>query len=293
MGAMYAFPEQAKAILGDLGSYAVLAKQMSGFNAPSLENQANQVATAAPPQQIVIHQMVPSGDGKNQYVGLLIKVVVGGSACWIGYFALTNALPEYVQEFFPVTRKFFAKTSKFMVASLEKVKETLEEQIGLVSKKQDDLSKQLDGTHDSVVELHKELGDARGDLDRLGDSMARQESTLTSSHKTMSYTSQGVTLLVRCVASMLPSNDRTVHDLAEYIKDGEEIKKHEEKELREKRLAGVSVRKTPVSMIARPKVEAPNLVIRRSRADSDMDSLEDVHSVLGIRPGHSYLVTQN
>lgn len=169
MGAMYAFPEQAKAILGDLGSYAVLAKQMSGFNAPSLENQANQVATAAPPQQIVIHQMVPSGDGKNQYVGLLIKVVVGGSACWIGYFALTNALPEYVQE----------------------------------------------------------------------------------------------------------------------------IKKHEEKELREKRLAGVSVRKTPVSMIARPKVEAPNLVIRRSRADSDMDSLEDVHSVLGIRPGHSYLVTQN
>lgn len=293
LGTMYAFPEQAKLILGDLGSYAVLAKQMSGFNVPSLENQATQVVTAAPPQQIVIHQMIPSSDGKNQYVGLLIKVVVGGSACWIGYFALTNALPEYVQEFFPVTRKFFAKTSKFMVASLEKVKETLEEQIGFVSKKQDDLSKQLDGTHESVVELHKELGDARGDLDRLGDSMARQESTLNSSHKTMSYTSQGVTLLVRCVASMLPSNDRTVHDLAEYIKDGEEIKKYEEKELREKRLAGVSVRKTPVSMIATPKVEAPNLVIRRSRADSDMDSLEDVHSVLGIRPGHSFLVTQN
>lgn len=290
MGAMYAFPEQAKMVLGDLGSYASLAKKMSGFTVPTLEDKAAQaVTTAVQPPQIIIHQTLPSMDGKNQYVGLLIKVVVGGSACWIGYFALTNALPEYVQEFFPVTRKFFAKTSKFLVSSLEKVKETLEAQIGLVSKKQDDLSKKLDGTHDSVVGISKELGDARDDLDRLGESMSRQESTLSASHKTTSYTSKGVTLLVRCVASMLPSNDRTVHDLAEYIKDGEEIQKHEEKEAQKKRLSSVSVRKTPVSIIREP---LPTMLIRESRADSDMDSLEDVHSVLGIRRGPpSLLVT--
>lgn len=290
LGAMYAFPEQAKMVLGDLGSYALMAKQMSGFPVPSLED-SKAIAAPAPPQQIVIHQTLPSVDGKNQYVGLLVKVVVGGTACWVGYFALTNALPEYVQEFFPVTRKFFAKTSKFLVASLEKVKETLEEQIGLVSKKQDDLSKKLDGTHDAVQGLHKELGDARDDMERLGESMSRQESTLNASHKTMSYTSKGVTLLVRCVASMLPSNDRTVHDLAEYIQDGETIKRQEEKEQRERRLAGVSVRKTPFSSIASPppKVEAPNLMIRQSRADSDLDSLDDVHAVLGIRPGNNLL----
>jgi len=295
LGAMYAFPEQAKLVLGDLGQYAILARQMSGFNVPSLE--AEKAVAPAVPQQIVIHQTLPSMDGRNNtYVGLLIKIAIGGSACWIGYFALTNALPEYFQEMLPVTRKFFAKTSKFMVTSLEKVKEALEERIAGLSKKQDDMTKKLDGTHDSVQALHRELGDARGDLDRLGDSMARQESTLSASHKTMSYTSKGVTLLVRCVASMLPTNDRTVHDLAEYIKDGEEIKKHEEREIQQKRLSA-AVRKTPLSSIPHAKSlpyedTTPQILIRESRADSDMDSLEDVHSVLGIKQGHSLLMTQ-
>lgn len=288
LGAMYAFPEQAKMVLGDLGSYASLAKQMSGFTVPSLDDKA--VERVAPqPQSIIIHQTLPGSDGKNQVVTLLVKVVIGGSACWLGYFALTNALPDYVQEFFPVTRKFFAKTSKFLVSSIEQVKNILEEQINTVMRKQDDLSDKLDNTHDSVQGLHKELGDARDDLDRLGASMSRQESTLSSSHKTMSYTSKGVTLLVRCVASMLPTNDRTVHDLAEYIKDGEEIKKYEEREEQQRRIRG-SALKTPVSsMMSPPGRIAPtpqNLMIRESRADSDMDSLEDVHSVLGIRPGH-------
>lgn len=284
LGAMYAFPEQAKLVLGDLGSYAALAKQMSGFQVPSLEVQAVEKAVAQTPQ-IIIHQ-APSSDGRNQLVTLVVKVAVGGSACWLGYLAVTNALPEYLQEFFPVTRKFFAKTSKFLVTSIEQVKNVLEEQILSVSRKQDDLSKKLDGTHESVEGLHRELGDARDDLDKLGTSMARQESTLSSSHKTMSYTSKGVTLLVRCVASMLPSNDRTVHDLAEYIKDGEEIQKHEEKQEQQRRISD-SVLKTPVSSMMSPPGrlhQTPQILIRESRADSDMDSLEDVHSVLGFKP---------
>jgi len=297
LGAMYAFPEQAKLVLGDLGSYATLARQMSGFTVPSLDQKALTTVVPQQPQSIIIHQTLPySNSGKNQVVTLLIKVVIGGSACWLGYFALTNALPDYVQEFFPVTRKFFAKTSKFLVTSIEQVKNVLQEQIGVVSRKQDDLSRKLDGTHDSVKGLHKELGDARNDLDKLGASMERQESTLTSSHKTTSYTSKGVTLLVRCVASMLPNNDRTIHDLAEYIKDGEEIKQHEDKQEQQRRLKG-AVSKTPVSMMSpagrfmgQKPPQQDNYMIRRSRADSDMDSLEDVHSVLGIRPGQSIIM---
>jgi len=295
LGAMYAFPEQAKMVLGDLGSYAALAKQMSGFTVPTLDEKAVSNVAAQPPQ-IIIHHTNPS-DGKNQVVTLLIKVVIGGSACWLGYFALTNALPDYVQEFFPVTRKFFSKTSKFLVSSIEQVKNVLEEQIGVVSKKQDDLSKKIDGTYDSVQGLHKGLGDARSDLDRLGASMARQESTLSSSHKTTSYTSKGVTLLVRCVAAMLPSNDRTVHDLAEYIKDGEQIKKHELKQDQQRRLENAT-RKTPVSMMSPTpgrllgqSQPQPQILIRESRADSDMDSLEDVHAVLGITPGQGMIMT--
>merc|ERR1712224_600731 len=282
-------------VLGDLGSYAALAKQMSGFTVPTLDEKAVSNVAAQPPQ-IIIHQGTPS-DGKNQVVTLAIKVVVGGTACWLGYFALTNALPEYVQEFFPVTRKFFAKTSKFLVSSIEQVKNVLEEQIGIVSNKQDDLSKKLDGTNESVQGLHRELGDARHDLDKLGASMARQESTLSSSHKTMSYTSKGVILLVRCVAAMLPTNDRTVHDLAEYIKDGEEIKKYELKQDLQRRLENATL-KTPVSMMSPTPGRLlgqsqtpmqPQILIRESRADSDMDSLEDVHAVLGITPGQSIM----
>lgn len=151
--------------------------------------------------------------------------------------------------------------------------------------------------------LHGKLGDARDDLDKLAASMERQESTLSSSYKTTSYTSKGVTLLVRCVASMLPNNDRTVHDLAEYIKDGEEIKKHEEKQEKQRRLQN-SFLKAPVSLLSSAsfrngttvKKEPPkeeqredNFMIRDSCADSDMESLEDVHAVLGIQKGASFI----
>jgi hypothetical protein len=298
LGAIYTFPEQAKMVLGDLGNWSSLAKQLSGFNVPTLQDGSKSVQAAAAPQPIIIHHHNGAND-KNQYVSLLIKVAIGGTACWLGYFALTNALPEWVQEYFPVTRKFFAKTSKFLVASIEQVRYVLEKQIGIVSKKQDDLSDKLDVTHDSVLGLHKELGDARTDLNNLNESMARQESTLNASSRTQSYTSKGVTLLVRCVASMLPSNDHTVHDLAEYIKDGEEISKHEQKQEQQRRLSGVAFRTTPVSMISpdpsskKKKIDQqkqqPLMLVRESRADSDMDSLEDVHSVLGIKPGQGFL----
>merc|ERR1719464_760100 len=218
------------------------------FDDSNKQVSSSTVSTTATPAPIIIHTTSNSDGGKNQYVGLAIKVMVGGTACWIGYFALTNALPEYVQEFFPVTRKFFAKTSKFLASAIEQVKDVLEEKIGILSSKQDALSDKLDDTHDSVLGLHRELGDARSDLHDLSSSMSRQESTLASSHRTQSYTSKGVTLLVRCVASMLPSNDRTVNDLAQYIKDGEEIQKHEIKQAQERRLSAVAL-KSPVSTI--------------------------------------------
>jgi len=286
LGAIYTFPEQAKSVFGDVGTYTSLVKQLSGFNIPTLEDGKQLAVAAAAPAvaPIIIHQHhTNSNSGKNQLVSIAIKLAIGGTACWIGYVVVTTALPDYVQEFFPVTRKFFAKTSRFLQSSIDKVKEVVEEQMGILSHKQDDLSDKLDDTHDSVRGLQNGLQDTRYDINELTHSMERQESTLSASHRTHSYTSRGVTLLVRCVATMLPSNDRTVNDLAEYIKDGEEIQKYEE----EKRRLSDSVRKTPISMIGSPdptKKPLPdnNLLIRESRADSDMDSLEDIHSILGI-----------
>lgn len=116
-----------------------------------------------------------------------------------------------------------------------------------------------------------------------------------------------MTLLVRCVASLFPSNDQTVHDLAEYIKDGEEIRKVEEEKERERRLSITARELKPVSMISPDPMKKidyskknengtvrnennnnkcnKNVLIRESRADSDLDSLEDVRSVLGLRSG--------
>mmetsp|Transcript_53391 Transcript_53391/g.57991 ORF Transcript_53391/g.57991 Transcript_53391/m.57991 type:complete len:348 (+) Transcript_53391:523-1566(+) len=291
LGAIYTFPEQAKSVFGDVGTYTSLVKQLSGFNIPTLED-GKQLAVAAAPAvaPIIIHQHhTNSNSGKNQLVSIAIKLAIGGTACWIGYVVVTTALPDYVQEFFPVTRKFFAKTSRFLQSSIDKVKEVVEEQMGILSHKQDDLSDKLDDTHDSVRGLHNDLQDTRYDISELSNSMERQESTLSASHRTHSYTSRGVTLLVRCVATMLPSNDRTVNDLAEYIKDGEEIQKYEEEK---RRLSDSVTRKTPISMIGspdpttmggkKPLLPDNNLLIRESRADSDMDSLEDIHSILGI-----------
>ena len=158
LGAIYAFPDQAKMILGDLGNWSSLVKQLSGFNVPTLQDGTKAVAAVAAPQPIIIHHHNGSSSDRNQYVSLAIKVAIGGTACWLGYFALTNALPEWVQEYFPVTRKFFAKTSKYLVSTIEKVRDVLEKQIGIVSKKQDDLSDKLDTTHESVLDLHHELG---------------------------------------------------------------------------------------------------------------------------------------
>merc|ERR1712238_606518 len=174
-----------------------MGKQLSGFNIPTLEDGKQIVVAAAPAvAPIIIHQhhTNSSNDGKNQLVSIAIKVAIGGTACWLGYVVVTTALPDYVQEFFPVTRKFFAKTSKFLQASIDKVKEVV----------------------------------------------------------------------------------------------GEQIQKYE---VEKRRLSDSVTRKTPISMISpdpttmqskKPLLPDNNLLIRESRADSDMDSLEDVHSILGI-----------
>lgn len=131
-------------VLGELGSLSGMKFPELGFSSDSGGKEIVATATTtAPAAPIIIHQTVPATDGKNQYVTMLVKVAIGGTACWIGYIVFTNALPEYVQEFLPVTRKLFSKTSKFLASSVEKVRVALEEKIGIVSRKQDELGKKI------------------------------------------------------------------------------------------------------------------------------------------------------
>jgi hypothetical protein len=279
LGGVYAFPEQAKAIvfpaLKEAANYSDVAKQLSqGMGVPVHEKSAERLGAQAVP--IIIHT---GGSSDKGYMGTIAYYAIGAGACWVGFVVLTNALPEAVQEVMPVTRKFFSKTSHILADGILQVRKIMEEKIAVLSKKQDDMDKKIDDTHASVRDVKAELGETRSDIGKLGDSMERCEETLMSSKRLQSYTSKGVTLLVRCVASMLPTNDRSVNELAQYIRDGEEMGRREQQQQRLSDLKG------PGSIIATQPEPKINYMIRDSECDSSLASLEDVQSILGIGPG--------
>ncbi|KAG7369621.1 hypothetical protein IV203_027367 [Nitzschia inconspicua] len=283
LGAIYAFPEQAKALvfpaLKEASQWSDLAKQLSqGVGAVDDKTALKSVTSASAPTPIIIHTGGSSSE-KGGYVATIATYAIGAGACWVGFVVLTNALPEAVKEVMPVTRKFFSKTSHVLAEGIIQVKKVMEEKIAALSKKQDTMDAKLDDTHASVLSVQKDLVDTRGDISKLGDSMVRQEETLMSSKRLQSYTSKGVTLLVRCVASMLPTNDRSVNELAQYIKDGEEMGKREQEQRRLSELRG------PGSILSPPPEPKTNYMIRESECDSSLHSLEDVNTILGIGPG--------
>lgn len=295
LGAMYAFPEQAKTMvvmpaLNTASQWSDVAKRLaqsvSNTTTPSTSGNSTMVLDkmSTAPTPIIIHTGGSMGGNQNNgYVHLIIKVSMTAGACWVGYVVVTNALPEAVQEIMPVTRKFFSKTSHILADGIIQVKKMMEEKIAALSKKQDAMDAKLDDTHNSVKNVQKDLHDTRSDIGKLGDSMERCESTLMSSKLLQSYTSKGVTLLVRCVASMLPTNDRSVNELAQYIKDGEEIGRREQEQRRLSELRGPGgMLSSPPPVQSEPKT---NYMIRDSECDSSLHSLEDVNSILGIGPG--------
>jgi hypothetical protein len=284
LGAIYAFPEQAKAIvfpaLKEASQWSDIAKQLSqGVGAVDGDRAASSNRITASQAPIIIHTGGSGSSDKGGYITTIATYAIGAGACWVGFVVLTNALPEAVQEVMPVTRKFFSKTSHILADGIIQVKKVMEEKIALLTKKQDDMDNKLSDTHASVLSVQKDLVDTRGDISKLGDSMERQEETLMSSKRLQSYTSKGVTLLVRCVASMLPTNDRSVNELAQYIKDGEEMGKREQEQRRLSELKG------PGGMLSPPPEPKTNYMIRESECDSSLTSLEDVNNILGIGPG--------
>jgi hypothetical protein len=283
LGAIYAFPEQARQLLfpalKEASQWSDIAKQLSAGLGDGVEKAATTTTAVAPPTPIIIHTG-GSSQGDNGVTGIIIKYSIMAGACWVGYIVLTQALPDAVQEVMPVTRKFFAKSSKVLAEGILQVKKVMETKIAMLSKKQDDMDAKLDNTHASVQNVQKDLDATRDDISKLGASMDRCEHTLISSKRLQAYTSKGVTLLVRCVAGMLPSNDRSVNELAQYIQDGEEIGKREQEQRRLADLKGAGAILSP-----EPPVTTKNYLIRDSELDSSLHSLEDVQSILGFGPG--------
>ena len=278
LGGAYAFPEQAKAVvlpaLKGAAEYSEVAKQLSASMGVPVDEKAAERSLA--PAPIIIHTGGSGGSDKG-YVGTVVYYALGAGACWAGYVLLSSALPEAVQEFMPVTRKFFSKTSHILADGILQVRKVMEEKIFVLTKKQDDMDQKIDDTHASVRDVKTELTETRGEIGKLGDSMERCEETLLSSKWLQGYTSKGVTLLVRCVASMLPTNDRSVNELAQYIRDGEDMAKREQQQQTLSQLKG-----TPGSILAPEPEPKVNYMIRDSECDSSLASLEDVQNVLGL-----------
>jgi len=291
LGSIYAFPEQARSALVPmldgvgLGNFAnnLITNGLLKSDQDSTGKEA-----AAAPTPIIIHAGGSSGDSDGGVVATVTKYAIGAGACWVGFIVLSNSLPDFVQEMMPVTRSFFGKTSKFLARSIVEVQKVLEDKIAVMTKKQDTLERKLDGTHDSVKSVQTDLGETRVEISQLGDSLERCEDTLTSSNRLQSYTSKGVTLLVRCVASMLPSNDRQVNELAQYIQDGEDLG-------RKGMLSPPSNNSSSQPAKAAQQQQAPqepktNFLIRDSQVDDDLCSLEDVQSLLGFGGGPNALL---
>lgn len=227
LGAFSFFPEQTKQVLATLKPLLLQAGfPKSGFSSDrsSGEQKEQQQSQQAP---IVIHTPSPtiytssSSKGGKGLVGIIVVTALGAGACWIGYACCAEFLSDTVGQVLPVTRKVFDATAKALGTGILTVKQALEEQMGIVTEKQEALARKQDETHERVTDIQSELGDARIDLATLNESMCRLEESFENSQGMQGYTLRGVKLLVRCVASFLPrdSSDTYMQDLARFIDD--------------------------------------------------------------------------
>jgi hypothetical protein len=217
LGAFAFFPDKVKELV-----YPAFERALA-LELPTSRSVGNHTAANTP---IFIHTPSPTiidHRGEKGLGNTIVVYAIGAGACWVSYIVITNALPDAIKEMLPVTRKFFEKTAKTLGQGILNVKEVLEEKMLGLDKKQDDLVRKQDETHERVLDMKDELGEARVDLSTLGESLGRCETTLESSQHMHSYSTRGVKLLVRCLVGILPTNDLFLDDLADFLKDGQKF----------------------------------------------------------------------
>lgn len=212
-GALALFPERVDKLLG-----TNFEKAIAGFFS---EPKVSTAVTA--PSPIIIHTGNTTDSNGNTVTTTIVKYGCGAGTIWVAYMVASSMLPEWAQEMLPVSRKVFDRAVTNLGKGIINVKDVLSKQILNLMNKQDELSKKQDATHREVVSMHSELGEARQDLLDMSDALGRCEGQLESAERLHLYTSRGVKLLVRCVASVMPGNDRIMSELLQFTKDGEKI----------------------------------------------------------------------
>jgi Sec-independent protein translocase protein TatA len=257
---------------------------------------------------IVIHTGSSSSGGglglssAGGIVGLAVQVTLGAVTCWAAYGVISNAsfIPDIVKEVLPVSRKLFDRAVKSLGEGIIHVRDSLSEQMNQLSQTQEELSEKQDKTLSEIDLVKCDVGDARQDLERMIESLTRCESSLGSTEHVSNYTAKGVRLLVRCVASMLPGNDRVLTELVQYIKEADSVPKEDNSSsLPPKEPALQYQQSTPEDEHPTEPIQQEFYTIRgntpmRSPPPQPLppsDHLHEIHSLLGFVNSASSMVT--
>jgi chromosome segregation ATPase len=197
-------------------------------------------------------------------------------------------MPDAVKEMLPVSRKFFERAVKSLGEGIIHVRESLSEQMGLLDQKQDELGQKQDQTLSEVLTVKDEILDARVDIENVQESLMRCESSLSSSERLQDYTSRGVRLLVRCVATIFPGNERVLEELAQYIREADGVESVEVPSIDAQRNPSLSL--TPedehpgLTPISRPayRHQSPLDASSVSAHIQTNDKMDEIYSLLGL-----------
>lgn len=279
------FPEEVKGFLGPF-----LKQALATIGDTPLITGRTEPKNALP-SNIIIHQNSPSSqNGKAQSLSSTITtVVVGTGACWAAYMVVTNVdcIPDCVKEMLPVTRHFFEQTSKKLGRGIVSVKEALEEQILGLSKTQEDLCHKQEVTHEEVLNVKGDLKGARKDLTSLRESLDDHSRNLDTTQRMQSHATRGVNLLVRAVATFLPTESTFVGELAQFIKDGDETFVGKESSNSGKSFSSIQSEQRPALVEQSPSFTTPKRLsssfTSRSAVSSgkSKSSLSEIHALLG------------
>lgn len=173
-------------------------------------------------QPIVIHQNLPTSG--NARATTVVQLVIGAGFCWGTYVILVSMLPEHMKGMLPVSTSVFNRAVSSLGKAVINLKDTLMEQVSMLSKKQDDLSDQQEETHGEVLNVKDNVQDLKQDLSLIQESLNLCHSTLSESDRRTAYIAQGVQLLTRGVSTFLPEDDSLLKDLLRFNNAGEDFK---------------------------------------------------------------------
>jgi len=170
-------------------------------------------------QPIVIHHQSggggggPPASGTTRTIGFIVQLAVGAGVCWGSYVVMTSILPDTVTGMLPVSTGIFNQAVSSLGRAVLHLKDTVMERISNLSRKQDELGDKQDRTMEEVVLVRTSVGDLKGDLRLVKESLDLCHDSLSASERRTAHIARGVQLLARGVSTFLPENDPLLRDL--------------------------------------------------------------------------------